>query len=233
MSGGELHPDRPPMRDRWETLAKSPGKLDAVRRRASRLSSRTHDLVRGVQTHEVRDDLGLTDNGVNSAHGTSYEPSFYGLAKHVLRNVPFQGPHHLVDYGSGRGRMMLAAQEMRFASATGVEYSDDLHQQAVRNLQAARFFKSSITEMAALHVDAAQYEVRAEQNIFYFYNPFGPAILDQVLDRVEESLERRPRQCWFAYTVVKHPEVFSERGFKEVEIPDWRGISARSWVNVL
>lgn len=204
-----------------------------MRRRGSRISSRIHDLARGVQTQEAADDLGLTENGLNSMHGTAYEPSFYGLAKHVLRSVPIDGPYHLVDYGSGRGRMMFAAQEMGFASATGVEYSHDLHQHAVRNIQAARFFKSKSTIMSALHADAASYEVRPEQNVFYFYNPFGPTVFNEVLDRVQESLERHPRQCWFAYTVVRHPEVFGERGFEEVEIGSWRGISARSWTNVL
>lgn len=231
MNEPKRHAARPGLYQRLDLLRSPRSAADAVLRRGSRVGSFVHDRVRRIYTGERPLDLDLTDNGINSDQGTAYEPAFYGLAKYVLRQVPLPGPLHFVDYGSGRARLLFAAQELGYASATGVEYSRELHEEAADNVARQRFYSSRTTQLRTVLCDAAAYQVDPLQNVFYFYNPFGASVMNEVLDQIEASRVLNPRSCWFVYLIPKHAELLDQRGYVEVPITDWRGIPIRAWLS--
>jgi hypothetical protein len=62
--------------------------------------------------------------------------------------------------------------------------------------------------------------------VFYFFNPFGPQVLRQVLEKIQTSLLSAPREVLFIYCNPLHPEVFQDVGIPRelvrlVPVTDW------------
>ena len=54
--------------------------------------------------------------------------------------------------------------------------------------------------MKVIHADAAEFKFPQEPLVLYFYNPFGPEVLRQVLDNLANSLKTHPRDCFIVYS---------------------------------
>jgi SAM-dependent methyltransferase len=90
-----------------------------------------------------------------------------------------------VDFGSGKGRVLLIAATLPFKSVVGIEFSVELHETAVRNI--ARFPRELIrtATVTSRCKDPATYSLPAANLVCYFHNPFGPPILSQIVQRLE------------------------------------------------
>jgi hypothetical protein len=68
-------------------------------------------------------------------------------------------------------------------------------------------------------MDAVDFDPPEEPLVLYFFNPFAPPVLREVLARVQASLDRRPRP---AYVVVTAPpelaETIEETGFEPIDV---------------
>ncbi len=68
-----------------------------------------------------------------------------------------------------------------------------------------------------VQADAARYEFRDDENVIYFYNPFAAEIAEAVLQALERSLERAPRQVWLLYYVCEFRAPFDACPFLELK----------------
>lgn len=135
-----------------------------------------------------------------------------GHLRHALRSVPTDGPRHLVDYGCGKGRVLLAAREEGYDTAVGVELSAPVCADAHTNMEMVRRRRPDLVEgIDIINGDATSYPIRPTQNVFYFYNPFGPAVLTPVLDAIAESVRSTPRPAWVLYLNHVHRDLFDAR----------------------
>lgn len=197
------------------------GLIFTVRKRFWELEDRRWDRRRGVVTKPMQgaDEIGLA--GPSAAHASRvvvrdrefvYGTPRIGHLRAALRAVPRGAPLHLVDFGSGLGRVLFAAREAGYASATGVELSPGLCDQATENLARYRARTGALADAIEItNADATTYRIRPEHNVFYFYNPFGPPVIDAVLDRIEASMQESPRQVWVLYLNHIHRETFEAR----------------------
>lgn len=46
---------------------------------------------------------------------------------------------------------------------------------------------------------SAAYAIPDQANLFYFFNPFGPAVLAPVIRNIERSIEAHPRRARIVY----------------------------------
>jgi len=117
----------------------------------------------------------------------------------------------LVDYGSGKGMMLLLAARLGFGSAVGVELDDDLVDIAKENVRA---YTAETPELArsirVVQMDAALFELPPGPVVVFMYNPFGAATLRAVLARIEDSLHRDPRPLSLIYYNPVHKTVLDE-----------------------
>lgn len=88
-----------------------------------------------------------------------------------------------IDYGSGRGRMLLTAARLPFRRVIGLEFSRRLHQQAVDNIAASKL-KLPCHDIQAVNIDAVEYEPPNGNLVAFFYNPFDERVLDRVAERL-------------------------------------------------
>jgi len=97
-----------------------------------------------------------------------------------------------VDYGSGKGRVLVFAGRYPFQRVIGLEFADELHEQAVRNVATARRWLPC-QSIEALHVDALDFEPPTGPCVFFFFNPFVPDVMEGVVQRIRTSMLDRPR----------------------------------------
>jgi Methyltransferase domain len=132
-----------------------------------------------------------------------YMPTSYGGFFNAMRHVPVGGA--FVDYGSGLGRVLVAAATFPFTRVTGLELSELMVERSRANLAQARGMQCRNVEV--IHTNAAEWCVPDDVTVFHFYNPFGDRTLRTVVSEIARSLRRVPREAWilFAFPIGMEP----------------------------
>jgi SAM-dependent methyltransferase len=194
----------------------APPKLIWLRVFAMRLKSWWFDVRHGVETRATKSDK-LPLN-YDRSRGFEYLPIWPKMARAVFRQLPRvdYSEFTFIDLGSGKGRMLLFAAEQPFRRVLGVEMNKALHERAEKNIASYRNLRPACPDVQSIHADATEFEFPDENLVVYFFNPFGEAITQRVLERLGESLRRAPREvvvvmCYpeFAYVADRMPHLRS------------------------
>ena len=155
-----------------------------------------YDVRHNVRTRADRGEEELSITG-DLSRGFWYRPVRPATARALLNDLPIQdySDYTFVDFGSGKGRMLLMAANYPFRRIEGVELRKDLHDAAVDNLR--RYRKSTKKfprrRIQCLNMDATSYDFPDENMVLYFFNPFGEEIMQKILNRLDLSLTQNPR----------------------------------------
>jgi len=153
------------------------------------------DLRYGVDTYTPVPKDELFPVGKRLELQNRYVPSTFGIvatgiaeAKVVLGEDIAQASG-FIDFGSGKGKVLIAAAKAGFRNITGIEYSEDLHRVASANLKVL-----GLEEVArSIHGDAACFFPRPEDRVLYFFNPFEGEILEACLINIKSIAATGPR----------------------------------------
>lgn len=104
-----------------------------------------------------------------------------------------------IDFGSGKGRVILLASEFPFKRVVGVESSEELHRIAAKNIKCYRAANQRCFDIESVNDDARFYKIPSEPAVLYFFNPFGQEVMSQVLQNIRESLDTHPRDIIIIY----------------------------------
>lgn len=159
------------------------------------------DLVYDVDTRGgVIADESLAITSSNRDKGVVYDPTPWSVVKAVARLLP-ESPEEFcfVDMGSGKGRVVLAAQALPYRAVLGVEYSPFLCRIAEANLQSQRLLPRRARTVSIVSGDAVDFPIPDGPCIFFFYNPFAPALLETVIENVVASFRRAPRNLYLVF----------------------------------
>ncbi len=132
----------------------------------------------------------------NRKHGNKYEPSRVLPVRRFLKMIAptLPQPAVLVDIGSGKGRILLIASQFGFASATGVEFAEELCEIARSNCRIMSESTGTSTKFQIVHGDATAYPVGQTDNTFFFFNPFDDVVMKAVLENITASVTAWPRR---------------------------------------
>lgn len=170
------------------------------------IRSRAEDRRRGVSTAEAVKDREL---GISDLRNHWYVATDYETFERAMAHVPIRaGQDVFVDFGSGKGRIVLLAAARPFRRVVGVEFAELLHELALRNVAAA-----GCRNVELVRADATQWSVPDDATVLFFFNPFEGEILRKVFENIRRSLAEHPRQVRIVYV---RPEKFFEH-----EVP-WR-----------
>jgi hypothetical protein len=192
-----------------------------ARRRAR--ADRLFDEQLGVDTATWVRVPDLDTSSANVEDAVRYEPT--SVSEFELLMGKLRVDHHdftFVDYGSGKGRVLMLATRYPFKRIVGVEFAEALHGISCRNIATLDPAEASrIDAVLADATDLTDFEPPLDPLVLYFFHPFGTTALHLVLDRVLSSLERQPRP---AYIVLTGPpdfaEAVEESGFKPVDVDE-------------
>jgi SAM-dependent methyltransferase len=183
----------------------------AAERAADAAFDRTHSVdTRGrvhiTAMHDVESE--------NWVYGINYMPTRVDLFEQMIGVSAIEPHRHsFIDYGSGKGRVLLLASRLPFRRVVGVEFSPKLHRIAERNLRSIRIADRRSGPVESICMDAVRFPIPEEPVVLYFFNPFERPIMETVRDNVVRSYEGNPRSIVVIYLNPMHSDLWDAVGF--------------------
>lgn len=129
--------------------------------------------------------------GKDTFHFHRYEPTPYEVIKELFDQVPLKKEDVLVDFGCGKGRLNFYLHHRFHCRTVGIEFNPEYYEEAMLNL---KYYRSNNKENINFEcVSAMNYQIKPEENYFYFFNPFSPQIFIGIIQHILKSYEKHPR----------------------------------------
>lgn len=170
------------------------------------------DVVHGTDTAR---EVHLADLDIRSEHverGGRYAPASARSFNAIMKSLDVPPGSVFVDIGSGKGKTLLLASEFGFKRVVGVEFAGELNAQARRNWTIYRKGREANPDFEVVTIDAAEYDIKDDENVFYLFNPFDDVVMNKFLRNLDASLARMPRPIWVIYQNPVNQDVFERHG---------------------
>lgn len=123
-----------------------------------------------------------------------YEPTPYEDLHLLISNYKVTEKDHVVDFGSGKGRVSFFLNYFCNSGCTSVEIVEEFHKKALSNYAGyCKKNKIKPTNMFYVNGCAEDYVISDFENKFYFFNPFSLKIFINVVNRIIDSFEKNNR----------------------------------------
>jgi SAM-dependent methyltransferase len=151
----------------------------------------------------------------NLKHASIYQATNYFIiakAFEFLRND--NANHYIVDFGCGRGRVLVVAAFYGFKTITGIDFGESLCREAELNIEKIKPLFPQ-TNFEIICDDAVNYSIENDTNVFFFFNPFDEIVMLQIVKNILSSLKKNARKIYIVYINPLHKEIFLSAGFQE------------------
>lgn len=149
------------------------------------------------------------------SHASVYQGTNYYLIEKAFEFLKTQQANQqLVDFGSGKGRIIVVAAYYGFKNITGIDFSESLCREAGKNIDKIKPLFPD-TNLTIICSDAANYPIENDTNVFFFFNPFDEVIMLKVVRNILSSVKKNPRKVYIVYVNPLHNEIFLSAGFEE------------------
>jgi Methyltransferase domain len=130
----------------------------------------------------------------NRVHATNYVASREKDVSMLFGMLPIEVEDYvLVDFGSGKGKVLLLGAEYGFKRLIGVEFSPSLHAVAQSNIERYKAVSSRQCSIESICQDAAEFAIPSDQLVIFLYGPFHEPVFQSVAARLRRSLQAFPR----------------------------------------
>jgi SAM-dependent methyltransferase len=174
------------------------------------------ELKYGLNTIGLDDLKSLREKNIDISHATMYMPLNYfvleTLMKQMMRNP---GYSTFLDIGCGKGRVVAVAAHYHFEKITGLDFSEELCEDAIKNTNRIKQKFPGIS-IEIINRDALDFDIPDDICTIFFFNPFDAEMMCVVLDNIIKSLEKKPRPLRVLYANPQYKFLFLERGFVEI-----------------
>lgn len=170
-----------------------------------------------TDTEKIREIGSLDIASQNARYAVRYQPSPQNFATEIIRALPIDYSQFVfIDFGAGKGRVLLIAAQLPFAAVIGIEFSQELCGIATDNI--SKFTPNQrIAERVECHYnDVTLYPLPESPLVCYFYNPFDQFIMRAVVDRLASSLKDKPREIYIIYVHPEHRAIFDAEAYWDV-----------------
>ena len=185
-------------------------------------------IARHIIKHEIKgenkygidstgaDELGaLKRKGVDITHATIYMPASYDLLEAVFNRLKNEKLSHFIDIGCGKGRTMAVAAYYGFNKVSGIDFSKELCQAAVENLEKVKL-KLPFLKFQVVNNDAFYYELPKDVDCIFLFNPFDELIMSGVVKNIEHQRKQAGKDVFIIYLNPLHKQLFIKKGYKEI-----------------
>jgi len=162
------------------TRIKDKGWRNAYNLALHRFSENKTEKRLGVSTlHEVSlAELNISDPDSIRYSPIPYKALFKALA--TTQKQDFSGT--FIDYGCGKGRVVMAAATLPFENVIGLELAEALVVEALEN---SKKMKTPVCKnVDIICCDATSYELPKNTKVIHFYNPFRGKLLFKVMQNI-------------------------------------------------
>jgi SAM-dependent methyltransferase len=176
------------------------------------------DIIYGTDTTKQVELSNLSIDSENKAYGETYAPARSAMLRDAMKKTPAElTDGGFLDFGCGKGRALILAAEFGFKKVHGVEFSPQLVEICMSNIEKFRRKRKTDTEFEVVCKDASLYDIPAHVDLFYFYNPFSEPVMGKVIENIVASLRIHPRR---AYVINLSPHNTAWEDCKYVHLID-------------
>jgi len=171
------------------------------------------DLIYGTETTGIHAIGSLDISSPNSRFARQYEPSRESVVRGLIDRLGVDiSKFTFVDFGSGKGRVLLIAAAYPFVEVIGVEFASELQEVAVRNI--ARLPPEMVREnrVRSVCIDAVDFDLPASNLVCYFYDPFDEPIVSRIAERLIAHQKQRGYEVIVVYANPRHLNSFQRGG---------------------
>ena len=157
-----------------------------------------------------------------------YKPLPWGTLSRILGESDVGPDDVFIDLGAGKGRAVFLAARYPFKRVIGVELSAELSAVARTNIEQVRD-QLLCQDIEIVTSDILDYEIPDDATVVFFYNPFQGQVFESAIQKLLESVDRRPRQVRLIYVHPMELEYLKSTGrFRLVRrVRGWR--PTREW----
>lgn len=176
--------------------------------------------IKGEKKYNIRtielDRLNtLSVKGDNLSHASIYQgANYYLLEKSFDYLAGIHENKNIVDFGCGKGRVLIAAAYYGFKKITGIDFAKALCVASEQNIKKVKTSYPS-ARFSVIYDDVINYKIAADENVFFFFNPFDEVVMLLVVKNILQSLKESPRHVTIVYLNPVHKEIFLSAGFEE------------------
>ena len=153
--------------------------------------------------------LGVRGDLNDPARSNYYMPTSYADLLKVFRRAHLGSNDVFVDLGSGMGRAVFLASYLGVRKSIGLELVASLHEAAEANRRRGNW------PNVEFHLGDARETIFPEVTLLWMFNPFGPAIMEEMLAMLREKRTGRLR---IIYLNPLHDDELERAGWlKKVE----------------
>ncbi len=165
---------------------------------ASDFRDRQFDRARNVDTSGIQHwNTEAIAADASFAHATEYQGVPARRFTRLIDALPItRREWTFIDLGCGKGKALVLAAELGFGRVVGVELSPALTRIAEAN---AASMRASGAVADVVCQDATTFVFPPEPTVVFLFNPFDASIMEKVVQRLDESLERAPRPMYVVY----------------------------------
>ena len=180
-----------------------------------------HEIKRGpkysINTIKPESLDALTIAEGDKSKSSPYEALNYFILENLLGNFCKLFPREtsLIDVGSGKGRVMVAAAHYGFKNIIGVDFARELCEAAERNINKIKT-QFPDTTFNIYCKDILNYEIKADDKVFFLFNPFNKEIMEKFLEKIDRSVKEHRRTIYFIYANPQQKEILIEKKFQEI-----------------
>lgn len=156
-------------------------------------------------------------------HAVQYEPTRAWLFSEIMAQIKVDFSNFsFVDFGSGKGRVLLLASKFPFKKIIGLEASPELCQYAQNNVDRFRANDQRCKNITSVCINVQDFQIPQSDTILYFYNPFDGYILKPILQHIEDHCRKNLFRVIIIYTNPVHLELFEQSKFFQLVVKDKR-----------
>ena len=210
--------------------------VEKIYNRLKKLANRikSHDPFDQKYGTDTAGELQIKDTNVPDSKTKSGAQLYWAtperIDRYLLNSLDIEYPQYtFIDFGSGKGRVLLVASSYPFQQIIGVEFVPELHEIAQNNIKLFKSPGQKCRSISSSCMDATQFTLPETPLVLHFYHPFKSQsdLLAQVIGRIDQSLKEKPRSVWIIY--VHHVddavgETFSQfsslRKHKDIKLVD-------------
>ena len=168
--------------------------------------------INTIKIHRLRN---LEIKSKNLTHSSIYQAiNYYTIEKAFDYLKSINANKNIVDFGSGKGRVMAVAAYYGFEKIMGIDFASSLCTEAEKNIAGIKPF-FPVANFKIICDDAVNYKIENGSNVFFFFNPFDEVVMLQVVKNILFSLKQKQRKVYIVYVNPLHKEIFLSAGFEE------------------
>ena len=170
------------------------------------------DSRTGLDTDRIVEICDLGVESTNIRHAVRYQPSDPEVVRDALSQLPIDYSNFtFVDFGAGKGRVLLIAAGFGFKKIRGVEFSSQLVDIAKGNMAKVDMTKGRSVDIEILQADVLDFPIPTEPLVCYFYNPFQMPIMETLSQRLISSSRSHSRDLYVIYVHPQHRVIFDSK----------------------